>query len=131
LSQGSFKKVSPPSELPIPVCFRIARCLEPFILKEKIMSISATSELQAVWRSVVARAWSDDAFKRRLLDNPNDVMREAGLALPDGVNFVVVENEPSRVHLVLPVRPELETSALRASDTGTEGQQLAGGMMIE
>lgn len=95
------------------------------------MSISATSELQAVWRSVIARAWSDDTFKRRLLDNPNDVMRESGLALPDGVNFVVVEDEPSRIHLVLPVRPELQTSELRSSDADTEVQQLAGGMMLE
>lgn len=95
------------------------------------MSISATSELQAVWRSVVARAWSDDAFKQRLLDNPNDVMRESGLALPNGVSFVVVENEPSRVHLVLPVRPEFQTSELRSSDADTEVQQVAGGVMLE
>lgn len=90
------------------------------------MFTSATSELQAVWRNIVARAWSDATFKQRLLDNPNDVMREAGVPLLDGVNFVVVENEPSRVHLVLPVRPEL-----RSSDADTEVQQVAGGMMIE
>lgn len=78
----------------------------------------ATPEQQSAWRDVVTKAWADDKFRQRLIDDPNGVLQEANLPLPPGVNFVVVENEPSRVHLVLPARPEgaLEVSELHLSD---------------
>jgi hypothetical protein len=78
----------------------------------------ATAEQQAAWRDIVAKAWTDEKFKQRLVDDPNGVLAEAGLPLPGGVNFVVVENEPERVHLVLPSRPdgELNVSKLQLSD---------------
>lgn len=78
----------------------------------------ATAEQQSAWRDVVTKAWSDEKFKARLVDSPNEVLKEAGLSLPQGVNAVVVENEPSRVHLVLPARPdgELKVSELHLSD---------------
>lgn len=64
-----------------------------------------TPEIQTAWRGIVARAWADEQFKQKLMDNPNQVLAEVGVAIPAGVNFVVVENEPSRVHLVLPSQP--------------------------
>ena len=69
------------------------------------MSINQTPETQAAWRTVVTQAWGDESFKRKLIDDPNGVLSASGIALPEGVHFVVVENEPQRVHLVLPVRP--------------------------
>lgn len=77
-----------------------------------------TPEQQSAWRDVVTKAWSDDAFKERLIDDPNGVLQEANLEPPEGVHFVVVENDPNRVHLVLPARPEsgLEVSELHVSD---------------
>jgi len=68
------------------------------------------------WRQVVVRAWKDEKFKRALLDNPNKVLSEAGIPLRPGVNFVVVENEPHRVHLVLPARPSGEITAQQAEN---------------
>ncbi|HEV2667560.1 MAG TPA: NHLP leader peptide family RiPP precursor [Blastocatellia bacterium] len=74
--------------------------------------IAFTSESQSAWRGVVAKAWADEKFKSRLMDNPNKALAEAGLSIPRGVNFVVVENEPQRVYLVLPTRPEDELAVL-------------------
>ncbi|MBM3464317.1 MAG: NHLP leader peptide family natural product precursor [Armatimonadetes bacterium] len=59
-----------------------------------------------VWRKIIERSWADDQFRQDLLDNPNKVLAEAGFEIPGGVNFVVVENEPGRLHLVLPARPD-------------------------
>lgn len=40
---------------------------------------------------VIARAWSDDAYKARLLETPREAFKEAGLDLPAGVQVTVVE----------------------------------------
>jgi hypothetical protein len=69
-----------------------------------------TPERQAAWRSVVAKAWSDDSFKQKLIDDPNTVLASSGVDVPQGLNIVVVENEPDRVHLVLPARPDSDVS---------------------
>ncbi len=64
-----------------------------------------TPDVQTAWRGIVPKAWSDEQFKQKLMDNPNRALTDAGVTLPAGVNFVVVENEPSRVHLILPTQP--------------------------
>jgi nitrile hydratase len=46
---------------------------------------------------VVARAWSDPAYKRRLLENTSEAMAEFGYTGRQGENMVVVENTP-KVH---------------------------------
>jgi hypothetical protein len=61
---------------------------------------------EEVWRKLVIRAWNDPELKRQLKEEPNRVLAAAGLELPPGITFVVVENEPSRVHLVLPAQPQ-------------------------
>ena len=57
------------------------------------------------WGQVVARAWSDEGFKRRLLAEPATVLREQGLELPAGLELRVVENTARLRHLVLPSKP--------------------------
>ncbi|HEV8144604.1 MAG TPA: nitrile hydratase subunit alpha [Methylomirabilota bacterium] len=46
---------------------------------------------------VVAKAWSDPAYKRRLLENTSEAMAEFGYTGRQGENMVVVENTP-KVH---------------------------------
>jgi hypothetical protein len=57
------------------------------------------------WDQIVARAWADDGFKRRLVADPAAVLKENGLEVPPGVQLRVVEDTASQVHLVLPARP--------------------------
>lgn len=49
---------------------------------------------------VVARAWVDPAFKRRLLDDANAAIAELGYAGQQGENMLVLENGP-KVHNVV------------------------------
>ena len=49
---------------------------------------------------VVARAWVDPAFKKRLLTNPDTAITELGFDWRPGEHLVVVENTPS-VHNVV------------------------------
>jgi hypothetical protein len=66
------------------------------------------------WGQVVARAWSDDAFKQRLIGDPKAVLTEAGLPVPPNLSVQVHETTPTQVHLVLPPPP-----------TGREGHKLS------
>jgi nitrile hydratase len=53
----------------------------------------------AIGAKVVARAWTDPAFKERLLGNGSEAVKELGLE-PGPMNLVVVENTPE-VHNVI------------------------------
>ncbi len=50
---------------------------------------------------VVARAWVDPAFKKRLLANAADAVAELGYNSGQGEHMVVVENGPKVHHLVV------------------------------
>lgn len=54
---------------------------------------------------VVARAWSDAAYKAELLSNPVAALAKMGLSPPEGVELEVHENTPQKMHLILPVAP--------------------------
>jgi nitrile hydratase len=49
---------------------------------------------------IVARAWTDPAYKARLLSDPDAAIAEMGLGGPEASHMVVVENEPN-VHNVV------------------------------
>jgi hypothetical protein len=67
------------------------------------------------WGQVVARAWSDEAYKQRLLRAPQSVLQEHGIEVPAGAEVRVVENTEQVVYLVLPQRPrELSVDQLDA-----------------
>jgi hypothetical protein len=62
-------------------------------------------EAMKQWGQVVARAWSDEAFKQRLLADPRAVLAEAGMAVPPNLTLQVHEATPTQYHLVLPPPP--------------------------
>ena len=57
------------------------------------------------YAKVVAKAWSDDTYKERLLRDPRAVLAEAGLEVPSSVEIAVVEDSAQKRHLVLPAKP--------------------------
>ena len=70
---------------------------------------------------VVARAWSDPAFKKRLTSDPRAAAKEYDIQIPTGIEVKVVEDTDSVRHVILPLRP----SAQDLSDEQLE--QVAGG----
>jgi hypothetical protein len=55
---------------------------------------------------VVAKAWTDEDFLKRLKQDPQTVLREHDIAVPDNVSVHVHENDANTYHLVLPPKPE-------------------------
>ena len=61
------------------------------------MNIEANKKL---WAKIVAKAWSDEAFKAELLNNPEQVLKAEGAEIPEGVRVHAV----SYTHLTLPTK---------------------------
>jgi hypothetical protein len=58
-----------------------------------------------VWKSIVARAWTDDAFRQDLISDTNRVLAENGFKLPVGVTFQIAEDSESVRNIILPPKP--------------------------
>ncbi len=69
---------------------------------------------------IIAKAWKDPTFKKKLLTNSREALNEMGMNIPANVNVKVIEDTNSTYTFVLPVSPanaknlseaELETVA--------------------
>lgn len=83
------------------------------------MAKSKTTFAKA-WAKVVAKAWVDEEFKKKLLKNPEKVLKEMGIAIPRGVKLELHEQKAKKVHLILPAKPAgvLSEQELRAVAAG-------------
>lgn len=78
---------------------------------------------------ITAKAWTDDAFKKRLLSDPTNVLQECGLPIPSGVEIKMTEDTDTLIHLSLPSRPneaELSEEDLAAVAAGAETSGVCG-----
>jgi len=63
-------------------------------------------EFEKTWGKMVAKAWSDQAFKARLLADPAAVLKEHGMEVPADVTIKVLDHSAKVSHLILPAPPE-------------------------
>jgi hypothetical protein len=74
-----------------------------------MLALQHESSQRRRWGRIVARAWDDDGFRRRLLNEPASVLIEEGMDLPPGVAVKVIEgNNPDTTDehcFRLPPRP--------------------------
>ncbi|MBD2207946.1 NHLP leader peptide family natural product precursor [Calothrix sp. FACHB-1219] len=76
---------------------------------------------------IIARAWKSDAYKQELLENPKAVIaREFDVELPAEVSVQVLEETPTNLYFVLPIRPQFEEGEL-ADVSEEELEAIAGG----
>jgi hypothetical protein len=68
-----------------------------------------------VWGQIVAKAWSDEDFKQRVLSDPELVFAEHGLELPEGTGVIVHDEDTDTTtsqdtktmrHFFLPASPD-------------------------
>ncbi len=78
---------------------------------------------------VIARAWKDPAFKKKLLQSPREALSEMGIKIPENVKINVIEDKSGTYTFVLPAMPtdttsdaELQKIAGGCAPPGTEGQ---------
>jgi hypothetical protein len=70
-------------------------------------------EFSRLWGRLVEQAWSDDAFRDRLVRDPEAVLAEHGYRLPpgSGLRLVITPSKPTHPVLYLPCEGELVDSA--------------------
>ncbi|MBD2243790.1 NHLP leader peptide family RiPP precursor [Nostoc sp. FACHB-888] len=75
---------------------------------------------------IIAQSWKDEAYKQELLSNSKAVIeREFGIQLPANVSVKVVEENPTNLYFVLPMRPDLSGAELSDEQLET----VAGGIL--
>jgi len=70
---------------------------------------------------LLAKAWTDPAFKKRLIADPNKTAAEAGLKVPPGKKLHIIENTDTDVYMVLPKMPAGSTLSDDALDQAVGG----------
>ncbi|MEI6313338.1 MAG: NHLP leader peptide family RiPP precursor [Syntrophus sp. (in: bacteria)] len=59
---------------------------------------------------VIKKAWDDEAFMQRLLEDATPVLKEHGIQLPAGMKVKAVTNSDKLQHLVVPPKPSVKLS---------------------
>ncbi len=81
---------------------------------------------------VIAKAWKDPAFRKKLKNNPKAALKEMGISIPDNVQVHVQEDDARHFTFVLPSAPtnaqelddaELKRIAAAAVNMGTYAAQ--------
>ena len=75
-----------------------------------------TKEHRRKMAKVIAKAWSDDAFKKDLLSNPRAVLEENGITVPQGLQVKVMEQTEKLMYIVLPFKPDSDGGAWMCDD---------------
>jgi hypothetical protein len=57
-------------------------------------------------QQVIAKCWSDDSFKEKLIADPHATLAAEGVEIPEGVKINVLSNTADTFHLVIPAMPE-------------------------
>ncbi len=55
---------------------------------------------------LIAKVWSDESFKERLIADPKAVLAAAGISAPPGIDIKVVEQTDKQIYFVIPPRPD-------------------------
>jgi hypothetical protein len=57
------------------------------------------------YAKLIAKAWSDESFKERLLTNSRAVLEAEGISVPPGIEVKVLEQTNAQFFLVIPQMP--------------------------
>ena len=94
---------------PEPYAALRTRALESLLVEKGLVTTDAVDEIVRMYEQdigplngakVVARAWVDAEYKRRLLENGTEAIAELGFGGAEGAEIVVLESTP-RVHNVV------------------------------
>lgn len=69
------------------------------------MPTKGHEELSARYAKLIARAWSDAAFKEQLIKDPHSAFGEYDIKIPEGQTVKVVEDTADTTHFIVPPPP--------------------------
>ncbi len=63
--------------------------------------MNSDKQVPQIVKDVISKAHEDAQYKKRLFDNPKDVLKEAGIAVPDMVDIKVYEKDKIHIEAVM------------------------------
>lgn len=69
-----------------------------------------SKERFGILSKVIARAWKDSAYKKKLMENPTAVLKEAGVDIASHTTITILENTKERHFFVFPDKNDGEMS---------------------
>jgi nitrile hydratase len=99
----------PPSEARLPAALR-AEALEQILVERGALDVAFMEKFISMYENdigplngakVVAKAWADPDYKKRLLENGTEAIAELGYKGPQGEHIVVLENTATVHHLIV------------------------------
>ena len=76
---------------------------------------------------VLAKCWSDESFKKKLMADPMGTLKAEGAKMPEGMSVHVTENTDKVFNLVIPAKPTDLTDADLDKVAGGGGLCFGGG----
>lgn len=87
---------------------------------------SAPISRKDVEAKIIATAWQDDAFRKRLLSDPKGLFEERlNIKLPPSLQISVHEETENRLYFVIPAKPLAKVGELSDQDL----EKVAGGVV--
>src|SRR4051812_42394277 len=71
--------------------------------QDQATDVTQTVEFQREWAKIVAKAWADPDFRKRVEENPKAVLRERNIELPDELHLDVGDAPVDVDHIVRPL----------------------------
>jgi len=99
------------------------------VLESHQVSTHLQEDFAKLWAQLVAKAWTDDKLRERLISDPQTVLEENGLSVPPGLEVRIVENTEGIIYLPLPPKPspaELSDEDLSQAVAGTRPPPIGG-----
>lgn len=84
---------------------------------------SKKNELETKWAEISAKAWTDGAFKKRLLADPESVLKEYGIDVKE-MKFKIVENTEGVINLILPQKPSGDLTPEQLKEIAAAGSHV-------
>lgn len=63
------------------------------------------ADFKKAWGKIVVKAWVDESYKQRVLKNPEAVLKENGVELPQGMKLKAVEDTSEVHHVIIRQKP--------------------------
>jgi hypothetical protein len=86
----------------------------------------AATSRKLIEAEILARAWTDEAFRGKLEADPAAALAEAGFPSPEGRTVQVIPETPGALTLVIPPAP-----AFSAEASDAELESVAGGGLVQ
>lgn len=85
---------------------RLRRQPHEQILHNDEATVNKAIEERKEYAKIIARAWLDEDFKKRLLGEPATVLKENGIQIPEGMTAKIVERKENEIQIPPPVAPK-------------------------